>query len=118
VAQLSTLGHITRMVILIFILLIATSAAYFTGIGCRRALARNRRPGWHLTFLGTCITTLLAALFVGQDDWFRPSRWDSGKVGILPVIMITFVAAVIALIASVIVVSIYRGKFRDDNHVA
>jgi type IV secretory pathway VirB6-like protein len=106
------------MVIFIFILLIATSAAYFTGIGCRRALGQHRRPGWHLTLLGTCITTLLAALFIGQDDWFRPSRWDSGKVGILPVIMITLTAAVIALIASVIVVSIYRGRFRDDNHVA
>jgi ABC-type uncharacterized transport system permease subunit len=106
------------MVILIFILLIATSAAYFTSIGCRRALARHRRPGWHVTLLGIGITTLLAALFVGQDDWFRPSRWDSGKVGILPVIMITLTAAVIASVASVIVVSIYRGRFRDDDHVA
>jgi formate hydrogenlyase subunit 4 len=105
------------MVILIFILLTATSGAYFTGIGCRRSLAQHRRPGWHLTLLGICITTLLTALFLGQGDLFQPSKWDSGKVGMLPIIIAILTAAVIALIASVIVVSIFRGIFRDENDV-
>jgi ABC-type phosphate transport system permease subunit len=104
------------MVILIFIFLTATSGAYFTGIGCRRALVKHRRPGWHLTLLGICITTSLTALFVGQEDLFRPDQWDSGKVGILPVIIVTLTASVVALIASMIVVSIFRARFRDQNH--
>jgi hypothetical protein len=106
------------MAILIFILLTGTSGAYFTGIGCRRALAQHRRPGWHLTLLGICITTLLTALFVGQGDLFQPRTWENpnGKPTILPIIMLP--AAVIALITSVIVVWIFREKFRDENDVA
>lgn len=100
------------MVIVIFILLTAASAAYFTSIGCRRALAQHRRPGWHLALLGICITTLLTALFVEQGDLFRPDRWVLGMVIILPA------AAVVALISSAIVVSVFRGRFRDENHVA
>jgi hypothetical protein len=111
-------GHMARMVILIFIFLTATSGAYFTSIGCRQEFVKHRRPGWHLTLLGVCITTLLTALFVGQEDLFRPDRWDSGKVGMLPVIIITLTAAAVSLIASLIMVLIFRGRFRDEKHLA
>ncbi len=85
-------------------------------IGCRRSLARHRRARWRLAFLGTFITALLTALFINQGDLFHPDRWDKGKVPIwIPVIMISSAAAIFAFIASAIVVSVFRSRFRDEK---
>ena len=107
------------MELAIFIVLSAAAGAYFTSVGCRRAIARHRRAGWHLTLLGTFVTALITALLIGQGDLFHPSRWDAGKVSVwLPVAMISSAAAVVAFVASVIVVLVFRARIRDDNTVA
>ena len=114
-----SLGHYTRMELAIFILLTGASGAYFTSVGCRRALARHRRVGWHLILPGTFITALLTALLIGQGDLFHPSRWDSCKVSIwLPVTVVSLAAAVVAFVASAIVALAFRASIRDDDTVA
>lgn len=107
------------MELAIFIVLTGASGAYFTSVGCRRALARHRRVGWHLMLLGTFITALFTALLIGQGDLFHPSRWDTGKVSVwLPVAMISSAAAVVALVASAIVVLVFKARIRDEDTVA
>jgi hypothetical protein len=101
--------------VLLFIFLTAASGVYFTGIGCRRALARHRHPGWHLILLGISITTILTALFVGQGVWFHPNQWNRRAVGILPEIIVTMLGAAISLVSSLIMVSTYRSKARKNS---
>jgi amino acid transporter len=102
------------VVVALFVLLTALSGAYFTSIGCRHALARHRRPGWHWALVGTLITTVLTTLAFGQGDLFDPSRWDKGKVPFWQMIgTISSAAAVSAFVASVIVVLACRLKFRN-----
>ena len=107
------------MEIAIFIALAGTAGAYFTSVGCRRSFARHRRVGWHLSLLGTFITALLTALLIGHWDLFHPIHWDRGKVlHWLPVGLISSAAAVIAFVASAIVVLVFRARIRDDRSVA
>ena len=107
------------MDVIIFMALTAASGAYFTSVGCRRAQMRHRRPGWHHALVGTLITALLAVLFICQDDLFRPSRWDRGKVSIwFTVIVASAASGVVALVASSIVVLSFRAKVRDENNAA
>jgi membrane associated rhomboid family serine protease len=107
------------MVLLVFILLAAASGAYFSSIGCRWALARHRRPGWYFALLGILATVLLTTFFLGEGDLFRPAHWDDGKVGFwLPMIIISGAAAIVAFLSSVVVVIIYRARFRNEKHAA
>jgi hypothetical protein len=110
------------MEILIFSLLAAASGALFTGIVCRRARIHQRRPGWHLILLGTVVTGLIAVLYVGQADLFRPERWDEhkgGRVGFWrPIVFVSEAAAGIAGLSSLAVFLYYRGRFRDVTPVA
>src|SRR5262245_62334299 len=105
------------MELAIFIVLTAAAGGYFTSLGCRRSQARHRRAGWHQTLIGTVLTALLIGLSIGQGDLFHPDRWDRGKVWIwAPAIMISFAGASVAFVTSVIVVSVFRAKFRNEKH--
>ena len=104
------------MELAIFLLLTLTAGGYITSIGCRRSQVRNRRAGWHLVLLGTVVAALLTGLCIGQGDLFHPSRWDTGKAGAwLPVIMISSVAALLALAVSTVVVFVFRVNFQNNK---
>jgi len=106
----------------IFSLLAAASGAFFTGIGCRRARIHQRRPGWHLILLGTVVTVLMAVLYVGQGDLFRPQRWNEHKGGTSefwrPIIFVSEAAAGISVLSTLAVFLYFRGRFRDVKPVA
>jgi anti-sigma-K factor RskA len=110
------------MEIFIFSILMAASGSFVTSIGCRRAQSHHRRPGWHLIFLATVVTALLAMLYVGQADLFRPARWDEHKGGTSgfwrPVIFASEAAAVISGLSSLAVFFYFRARYRDVKSVA
>jgi hypothetical protein len=107
------------MRLFLFVALTGAAGAYITSIACRRSQARHRRAGWHLAFAGTLLTALITGVFIGQPELFHPARWDTGKVSIwYPVIALSSAAAVVALVTSLVVVVVFRVRFRDEKHRA
>jgi hypothetical protein len=107
------------MELFIFFILSAASGAYFTSVGCRVSQAKHRRAGWHHVLLGPAVTALLTVLLIGQRDLFFPSRWITVKISFwYPITLGASASAIIAFIASVIVVLVSRANFRDANPVA
>ena len=104
------------MELILFIVLTGAGGAYFTSICCRWAHARHRRPSWRYAWLGTFITVLLSVLFTCQEDLFRPSRWDTGKVSIwFSVVSISVATGAVALLASAIVLEVFWRKFKHEK---
>jgi hypothetical protein len=104
------------MELVVFFLLIAAAGAYFTSIGCRRAHAQHRPPSWRSAWLATFVTVLLTVLLACQEDLFRPSRWDAGKVPIwFTVVWLSATACPIALLGSGVVLEIFWRKFKHES---
>jgi hypothetical protein len=120
VAQLSTLGHITRMVILIVILpvlLVAAVAYYFTSLLCRFARWRRWRVSWHFGLLGAAAAGISAASVVWLGLSLQPGSW--GKVDMTSgLYWLCIIGGALGVIPSEIVVWYYRKRFRNENHVA
>lgn len=103
-----------RLEIFIGAILVAAYGAVFTSFVCWRASQHKHRPGWHLALLGTAITALSVIFLVGQEDLFRPERWDAYKGGFWQIVLLaTIVASIIALMSSVAVVYYFRSRFRN-----
>ena len=108
---LPVMSIVEDMYLIAFILLTGAAGAYFTSIGCRWARARHLPPSWRYAWLSTFITALLSVLFVCQGDLFRPSRWNTGKVSLwLTIVYVSVAAALIALLASAIVLETFSRK--------
>jgi len=65
-------------------------AGYFTGIPCRVAQTRGRRPPWYSAILGTLAAAILALVFMYQGDLVRPSTWGKNKMGTGLVVLVNF----------------------------
>jgi hypothetical protein len=106
----------------IFIMSMLMLPALVTSIGCRRAETHGRRASWWLILLSTVVTVLLAMLYLGQADLFRPAQWDEHKGGTSafwePVIFASEVAAVIAVFTSLAVFLYFRTRHRDVKPIA
>lgn len=91
-------------------------AAYIASVPCRILVSRGRQPKWHIALGVAMLMGILAALFAGGTDIFRPSRWDTGKITIREIVPLWFAAASIgAFVAASYVVRHYRNKLEHSN---
>jgi hypothetical protein len=107
------------MEFLITILLIFSASAYVTSIPCRVLLARHRRAGWYLGFVGAVAVGILTVLVIYQGDVFHPDRWERGKAPLEILMLMAFgFSSAIGLVPAFLVVGHYRRRFRDEKPVA
>ena len=102
-----------------YLLLISLPAAfggYLTGLLCRRTVRDNRKPSYWLAVIGGLLTSVIAALVIGQKDIFDRQRWEQGPVTIWWGVAVFSVGALaIALPVSVAVVYLMRRSFESER---
>ena len=104
------------MSVLFTILLAAVAGAYIASIPCRAAESKGRRPAWYFTVVGMLGAAVLPVLFIFQDELFRPSAWNTGKVEMTFLVpMWLSIGGAVGLIPAFFVVWTYRQKY-DDAH--
>ena len=86
-------------------------AGYLTSVICRFLLRRARRPSWMIGPATACLGAIpsVAALF--QRGLFEPSDWSGALDAPLFVPLAGVASVVVALLASLSMLSIYRNKY-------
>lgn len=104
--------------LLIFITLIAGLSCAITAEGCRRAIARGRRPAYWIALVGTVASPLLIVvlltLLLNGWEMFTLRFWEDGLTSIVFVICI-LVGMFIGLLPACKVVLYYRQKSNNSN---
>ena len=98
-------------------ILAAVVSSLATAFGCRALHRRHSRVGWHLAVIAAMSAGFLAVLWIfGRDVFSFSSWWISSKDGIVLVCFLTIGS--IAFIPSFLVLSFFRKRFSNDDHVA
>src|SRR5436189_6150659 len=92
-------------------------AGYATSVICRFVLRRAKQPSWFIVLLTTGLSVIASLAATFQGDLLRPSHWSS-KVDAPVMLMITGVpSALVAFVAALKIVAIYRDHYGSTNPV-
>ena len=100
------------------ILIAPLVAGYIASLICRRLRRRDRRPSWLIAPLAIAVSVFVVWGATFQMDLFLPSRWSSGKVPMLGMLLISGVpSALVGAVAAIAVVYYYRLKYESTHPV-
>jgi hypothetical protein len=96
------------------IFLLEAAAAVLTAGGCWLAAKSHHRPGWYLAFLGAIAPAAAVYLFPDGGFLFHPERFQHSKTSPTIELQGFLQLAAVAIIPTLLVVRLFRQRFRAD----
>jgi hypothetical protein len=91
-------------------------AAYRASVVSRLLRRQDKRPGWIVGGIAIAGGIFIGWLCVFQFDLFRPSRWNTGKVELAPLLVLTgFLSFIESVIPAAWIVERHQ-KIYDKTH--
>jgi len=101
------------MDLIVAIILISGASLYLTGVPCRMAHARHRRPSWLFAPVGTSLASALTVLLLYAGDALRFIH--EKELSLVLVFLVFVLSTGVGLIPALLVVGYYRRKFKHET---